>query len=219
MAGEDSTTKKKTTGHMAEYVHEGTVIIRVGPEGVPYHVHKALLRHHSEYFTRALNGNWKEAEENLITLDDVDCSTFDTFVHWIYTQRRPERYTDWAGDHPSGVSKRLRAFEMGLAFETGLALEMGLVEACVFADRFVVPAFGRMVAHLFLHYLVTEAAAAVEVVAYAYEHLPEGHPVLEAMMDSYCSLIWDDDSGDLSHYHYQILPQRFQDTLEAKLGL
>lgn len=45
-----------------------------------YSVHPELLSQHSEYFGRALNGNWKEAEERVITLVDVDCGICQ---YWI----------------------------------------------------------------------------------------------------------------------------------------
>ncbi|KAH3917340.1 hypothetical protein HBI56_119080 [Parastagonospora nodorum] len=32
------------------------VLVKVGPKSVHYHVHKALLVHHSEYFRNALTG-------------------------------------------------------------------------------------------------------------------------------------------------------------------
>lgn len=51
------------------------VIIKIGPDSVPYHVHKSLLSHHSAYFDRAFKGNWREAEDGVVTLEDVDCST------------------------------------------------------------------------------------------------------------------------------------------------
>ncbi|KAF2788104.1 hypothetical protein K505DRAFT_342376 [Melanomma pulvis-pyrius CBS 109.77] len=57
-------------------VLEGTVIVEVGPEHKKYHVHKDLLTYHSEYFNKALNGPWKENEERLVTLDDIEPRTY-----------------------------------------------------------------------------------------------------------------------------------------------
>jgi hypothetical protein len=61
----------------------------VGPEQQQYHLHKALLTHHSEYFLRAFNGSWKEAEDRIVTLEDVGPVTFGIFVEWLYTQNMP----------------------------------------------------------------------------------------------------------------------------------
>lgn len=51
------------------------VKVEVGPDRIQYSVHPSLLTYHSEYFRRALNGSWKEAEDRIIKLDDVDCRT------------------------------------------------------------------------------------------------------------------------------------------------
>jgi hypothetical protein len=37
------------------------VVVGVGTSGRKYHIHKALLTEHSEYFKKALNGPWKES--------------------------------------------------------------------------------------------------------------------------------------------------------------
>lgn len=56
-------------------MRDDVVKLKIGPEGREYFVHPGLLVCHSEYFARALTGNWKEAEENAISLYDVDCET------------------------------------------------------------------------------------------------------------------------------------------------
>jgi hypothetical protein len=56
-------------------MREKTVTIEVGHEKTQYFVHPSILAYHSEYFKRALNGPWKEADERLIKLDDVECET------------------------------------------------------------------------------------------------------------------------------------------------
>lgn len=53
----------------------GMVIVRVGEDGTDYQVHRASLKEHSEYFQKALNGRWKEADESVVRLEDVTCST------------------------------------------------------------------------------------------------------------------------------------------------
>lgn len=53
---------------------EGIVVVEVGATKKGYHIHKALLVHHSENFCRALWGPWKEAEEQSVWLDDIDAS-------------------------------------------------------------------------------------------------------------------------------------------------
>lgn len=56
-------------------MRDDVVRLEIGPDLVEYFVHPGLLIHHSDYFKRALNGDWKEAAEKGIKLDDVDCKT------------------------------------------------------------------------------------------------------------------------------------------------
>jgi hypothetical protein len=48
------------------------VVLKVGLDQKQFHIHKALLVHHSEYFRKALNGPWKEATEGVVKLEDVE---------------------------------------------------------------------------------------------------------------------------------------------------
>ena len=66
-----------------------SVIIYVGPERKRYLIHKDLLTTQSEFFDRALNGNFKEAEQNLIYLEEESPAAFDLLVGWLYEGRIP----------------------------------------------------------------------------------------------------------------------------------
>jgi hypothetical protein len=57
----------------------------VGPEGTEYRVHKALLIEHSEYFEKALKGSWKEAEEGVVKLEDVEHGVCKWSWKWFLT--------------------------------------------------------------------------------------------------------------------------------------
>ena len=50
-----------------------------------FHLHKDLLCNVSEFFSAALTGNFKEAEDGKITLPEQNPETFKYFVHWLYT--------------------------------------------------------------------------------------------------------------------------------------
>lgn len=60
------------------------VTIYVGPERKRYLIHKDLLTKQSEFFDRALNGNFKEAEENSIYLEEESPAAFDLLVSLLY---------------------------------------------------------------------------------------------------------------------------------------
>jgi hypothetical protein len=54
-------------------------IIKIGLEQVPYHVYKALIAQHSEYFDQAFKGDSKEAKEGIVTLEDITCHKCTSF--------------------------------------------------------------------------------------------------------------------------------------------
>lgn len=64
------------------------ITIKVGSGRTTYHVHKALLVHHSGYFRKALQECWKEGRDRCVSLDDLDLDSqaFDVFVDWLYKQ-------------------------------------------------------------------------------------------------------------------------------------
>ncbi|KAF2499402.1 hypothetical protein BU16DRAFT_269765 [Lophium mytilinum] len=61
------------------------VTIRVGPEAVPFYVHKRLLTYWSPYFRNAFDGSWMEADRG-ISLSDVEPWLFEVVNGWLYTQ-------------------------------------------------------------------------------------------------------------------------------------
>jgi len=83
---------------------------------VKHYIHKVLLEEHSEYFQKALNGPWKEAEDKVVILDDVDCHSckyvvtpphcdeladinlVSIFVNWLYTRKLPGLTEAWSED-------------------------------------------------------------------------------------------------------------------------
>jgi hypothetical protein len=63
------------------------VRVLVGEPSAPpkeYHLHAFQLTHRSRFFSAALNGDWKEANENTIRLPEEDPSTFDLYVSLIF---------------------------------------------------------------------------------------------------------------------------------------
>ena len=66
---------------------QGTVIIKVGVEKVPFTVHKSILCKVSPYFRAALDGGFKEAHENELDLPEDEPVAFKHFLLWLYTDR------------------------------------------------------------------------------------------------------------------------------------
>jgi len=65
------------------------VTIRVGDAeaATDLPVYRELLSAASPYFRAAFEGGFKEAEQRLITLDDVSKQTFRLFLTWLHAQR------------------------------------------------------------------------------------------------------------------------------------
>ncbi|KAF2035346.1 hypothetical protein EK21DRAFT_54309, partial [Setomelanomma holmii] len=148
------------------FARGGSIVdVNIGPYKVKYAIHKALLTEYSEYFKRALNGQWKEAQEGVVSLDDVKCRVFQIFVKRLYTAQLPEA-EDW-------VSPTI--------------LQVAMVDACALADRIVSPAFDRA----FRSKIVTCSVNSSKPPAYAtiisaFDILPPQDPILRLLVDSHC---------------------------------
>lgn len=163
---------------------DGFVVLEIGPQKQRYHLHKALLTHHSEYFNNALNGPWKEAEENVVTLEDVDTIAVDIFVHWLYTQQIPNN------DATLQMSESIPDPKDDDDPITGYT------KALVFGDRFLVPVFRRAVHNYIVDTLLYDDGDGPRdppfftATKYALEHLPSNDKIQELYLDFHCRY-WD----------------------------
>jgi hypothetical protein len=152
------------------------VVIEVGPNHIQYHLPRTLLTHYSGYFDKALNGPWKESNGQPIKLDDVIPAVFNLFVNWLYSQKIPylfawELAAEWDMD---GVES--------MEDNEGAMLEIMLY---AFADRFLVPTL-----HTGLNRVLTTrkyGTPSLDVITYAFNHLPDTEPILRFFVDVYCS--------------------------------
>ncbi|TLD18896.1 hypothetical protein E2P81_ATG01624 [Venturia nashicola] len=67
------------------------VTVHIGPEKIPFIVHKDLLTQCSPYFKAAFEGNFCEALENSIPLIDISTTQFRLFLDWLYFRRLPNQ--------------------------------------------------------------------------------------------------------------------------------
>lgn len=151
------------------------------------------MTHYSEYFRAALNGSFKEAEENLVTLSDVSISTFDVFVDWLYTQKLPEQGKYSTLDEAVGHWPRLYSNETRNKTE-------GLIDLYIFADGHDIPKLRREVMNVLFTHLNSEDTKLpyYETVVNAFPRLPERSPVRQLLIDCYCRFFeksYDDDAG------------------------
>lgn len=60
----------------------------IGAAGCKVYVHEKLIRR-SDFFDRALKGEWKENQTRSVLLPDEDLDTFKSYMHWLYTGNIP----------------------------------------------------------------------------------------------------------------------------------
>lgn len=65
------------------------VSIKAGPRDdcSVFQTYKGLLCHYSPFFRASLNGNFKEAHDNVITLEHDEPAVFQMFHSWMFTRR------------------------------------------------------------------------------------------------------------------------------------
>lgn len=164
-----------------------------------YQIFEIFLTHHSEYFKRALAGIWRETSDNIVVLEnDVEPSTFNLFVEWLYTQELPAMSPDWRriADplHPYSVSAKMLRLKL-----------------YVFADRFVVPRLREQLNRAIVNDYDSDCPALEEykTITYAFHNLPPTDPILDLIVDRYF-MVWrlDLDEGE-DEEAYETLPHEF----------
>ncbi|CAN9104502.1 hypothetical protein CC77DRAFT_1047498 [Alternaria alternata] len=83
-------TQVNKSGTMS-FESTSAVTIRVGeaPNTKDFIAHEAFLTSRSEFFRRAMNGNWKEAETCIINLPDDTAEAFACYINHVYTGQLP----------------------------------------------------------------------------------------------------------------------------------
>ncbi|KAF2117668.1 hypothetical protein BDV96DRAFT_464751, partial [Lophiotrema nucula] len=146
----------------------------VGPEKKAYTLHKALLVHHSGYFRGALSGDWVEAKEGTIHLEDVHTGAFNIFVNWIYAGQLPTspRSGEFAPHDPEEFP--------------GCSFAIGRLRAYILADMLIVPSLKDALFDIEYKWYSVLQPPRVKVAIFAFENLPATDPFLQLLVDSYC---------------------------------
>jgi hypothetical protein len=164
-----------------------------------------LITHHSEYFRNALKESWKEAEENTITIKDIEPAIFDIFVQWLYTQTLPT-YSEISlllKKHPTDEHDDDRSVTI-------------LTKAAVFGDRFLVPRFCEVANNAIVNFILTKNGPRplnfLYASKYAIENLPEDDILIEFFVDIHCQYM-DHKDNDLdpltTGWFKQNMPREF----------
>jgi hypothetical protein len=63
------------------------IVVRLVDSGKEAYIHETLLRSQSGFFENALKKEWKEGQERVIDLHEVQDRIFEIWVRWLYTGR------------------------------------------------------------------------------------------------------------------------------------
>lgn len=159
------------------------IVVEVGPNRQRYRVYKELISFYSEYFRNALKEPWKEAEDRLIELPDIEPQVFDIFVDWLYTQKVPEKNRFWVA--PTETLKANSTEHVQLA-------EILVMKTYVFADRFLVPKLRCAIYNYFAASLTKDSIPPYyEAIIYAFNNLTEKSAMLDLLVGLHCAF-WDE---------------------------
>ena len=71
--------------HASRFVFEEEITILVGPEERRFVAYKDVLCYSSKFFRAALEKDFKEKNEKIVRLPEVDIGTFSIYLQWAYT--------------------------------------------------------------------------------------------------------------------------------------
>ncbi|KAK4549929.1 hypothetical protein LTR36_005230 [Oleoguttula mirabilis] len=72
---------------MRELYRPVMVTVKIGERLTEYTIPRALICGHSTYFERGFGERFKEGQEKVLVLPDVERGSFEVFIGWLYTQR------------------------------------------------------------------------------------------------------------------------------------
>ncbi|KAF2035560.1 hypothetical protein EK21DRAFT_53931, partial [Setomelanomma holmii] len=189
--------------------------VEIGADRTKYHVHKALISRHSEYFEKALKGSWNEAQEGVVWLEDVDDCIFNLFLHWLYSQRIPIAEKDWR-----------HILELDEMSDWKQDRFVALVKAYEFGDRFLSLSFRCQVNNAFAQAVndcYFDAPTHYECLSYAFDRIPSNRPILQLLIDDLCttwSELYDEDDTKLQAFRKlppQVLSRSFLRLQEMRM--
>ncbi|KAF2625324.1 hypothetical protein BU25DRAFT_473880 [Macroventuria anomochaeta] len=186
MTGINSKTSQVRPRISARNAKFATVL--VGSQHVKFTVHQDLLAFHSPFFRAALIGNFQEAQNKSVTLEEEDPQTFEFFVHWLYYKRLPneadapvELLSIWAGEDDRG------------GLETG-----NLIRVYIFSEKYDIAALKTCALDDLYNHMTNPCVglASSSQIGYAIDNLPSNSPMCRYLVDEHCHFatagVWED---------------------------
>ncbi|KAJ8111033.1 hypothetical protein OPT61_g6274 [Boeremia exigua] len=213
------TEEAKLPPAIGSYMTQGMVIVEIGTNKIRYSVHKALLIHHSEYFRTALRGPWKEADEGVARLVEIETPEFNLFVHWLYTQQVPDHKKDCAmWDHIVNGKHSNRMFLSRSQYQLPT---LTLLRAYVLGDRLLAEEFRRLTNNHLVEGDSTVGFNPMESlpsIEWAFENIRSDRSILQYLANEFCNNWFPegDDTDDIDALSK--LPTKFVLRLLRRLG-
>jgi len=145
--------------------------LRVGPDGKKMEIHKNLLASISPELNKHVNNNMREGIEGIIHFPEEGEEALTLFTEWAYTGGYGHR------DVTPGLPVEPKDPWPSL---------YNHLQLCAFADKFNIPILEELAEskfHTEISPIVpsseSDATSLVIVIGYAYDNLPESHPILK----------------------------------------
>jgi hypothetical protein len=142
-----------------------TMIVKVGLEEKKYILYKELLVHNSGFFRGALSGNFKETDDGVVPLTDVEPKVFAFVINWMYTGVLPDRVHVHAPNDGNDVSFRYHAY--------------------VLADRLLIPGLRKAISEVAFGPFLIQPPKFVLLI-FAFNNLTDEDPLICLLLDAYC---------------------------------
>ncbi|KAF2653382.1 hypothetical protein K491DRAFT_718104 [Lophiostoma macrostomum CBS 122681] len=168
----------------SQAAQDGIIItFEIGPDHVKYQVHRNLLTHYSEYFQKALSRPWRESEDSKVVLDDIDPSTFDVFINWLYHQNVPSTLDDWLPYSEKGEDWHGTPQAWNLQLQL---IAQAIIRTIAFGDRFMAHGFHSAVSNVFHDMSTTWYNFSNATVLCAFDNLHSDHALLDCIVARRC---------------------------------
>lgn len=155
--------------------------MKVGPDEVPFGVHKDLLCQYSTFFRNALNGGFKESKENTVKLPTETPAMFRIIVDWLYYQRLPKSRPEYV---KTVAELDVEPHAMGWLEDEWTETAM-LIRVYIFAEKYHM---GQLKCEVLLRQELDDPGYnAYETVIKAYKELPENSKLLDEMAAGYAT--------------------------------
>jgi hypothetical protein len=168
--------------------------VLVGSGQTRFVVHENLLIYYSKFFRAALTGNFIEAKDKTVRLEEVDPKVFELFIHWLYYQRFPK--TDSGDDRD--------ILETWNDDDIGLVCTSNYVLLYIFGDKYDVPELRRATVDGLLHDITMLQDSNLpnsESMSAAFSSLPVDSPMSRLIIECFCRYSVTDLFDDLEGYN------------------